>query len=85
MFIDSSLRGVMNALELCMYARGLEIEHAAQLVVVGAVSDKDRSMFAAGVQFVSDDAGLALTVLDRVRTCATTPQRRRKARSTISG
>ena len=84
-FIDASLRGVMNALELCMYARGLEVEHAAQLVVIGAVSAKDRSMFASGVQFVPDDAQLALTILDRVRTCATTPQRRRKPRSTISG
>ncbi len=84
-FIDSSLRGVMNALELCMYARGLETEQAAQLVVMGAVSPKDRSMFADSVQFVPDDAHLAMCVVDRVRTCATTPQRRRKPRSTVSG
>ena len=84
-FIDSSLRGVMNALELCMYARGLEVEHSAQLVVIGPVSAKDRSMFAAGVQFIPDDAQLALIVLDRVRTCAATPLRRRKPRTTVSG
>ena len=84
-FIDASLRGVMNALELCMYARGLEAEQAAQLVVIGAVTPKDRAMFADGVQFIPDDGQLAMTMLDRVRTCALTPQRRRKPRSTISG
>jgi CheY-like chemotaxis protein len=84
-FIDSSLRGVMNALELCMYARGLEVEHAAQLVVIGAVTPRDRSMFAEGVQFIPDDANLAMTIIDRVRTCATTPLRRRKPRTTVSG
>jgi len=84
-FIDASLRGVMNALELCMYARGLEVEQAAQLVVIGAVTPKDRSMFADGVQFIADDANLAMTLIDRVRTCATTPQRRRKPRTTVSG
>ncbi len=83
--IDSSLRGVMNALELCMYARGLESDHAAQLVVIGAVTPRDRAMFADGVQFLPEDANLALTIIDRVRTCATTPPRRRKPRTTVSG
>jgi len=84
-FIDASLRGVMNALELCMYARGLEVEQAAQLVVVGSLAPKDRAMFVSGEQFIPEDANLGMAIIDRVRTCATTPQRRRKARTTVSG
>ncbi len=84
-FIDAKLRGVMNALELCMYARGLEVDNACQLVVLGAVSERDRVLFAEGVQFISEEVGLGLAVLERVRQTAATPPRRRKPRSTISG
>lgn len=84
-FIDAHLRGVMNALELCMYARGLEVENTAQLVVVGNVPERERAMFADGVQFITDDPQLALALLERVRTTAATPPRRRKPRTTVSG
>lgn len=84
-FIDASLRGVMNALELCMYARGIEAEQTAQLVVIGTVQPRDRAMFAEGVQFIPDDGTLALSVLDKVRAAASTPPRRRKPRTTVSG
>jgi serine/threonine-protein kinase len=84
-FVDATLRGVMNALELCMYARGLEIEPQAQFVVIGEVPERDRALFApAEVTFIADDADLASAVLEHVRTTATSPPRRRK-RTTISG
>src|SRR5450755_150433 len=34
-FVDATLRGVMNALELCMYARGLEGGTRSKMVLVG--------------------------------------------------
>jgi CheY-like chemotaxis protein len=85
-FVDSSLRGVMNALELCMYARGLEIEQLAQLVVIGEVPERDRNLFvSAEVPFISEGDGLAEAVIDRVRAIAAEPPRRRKPRTTVSG
>lgn len=84
-FIDAQLRGVMNALELCMYARGLEADQSAQLVIIGDVSERDRVMFTEPISFIADGPSLATTVLARVRAAASTPQRRRKPRSTISG
>jgi serine/threonine protein kinase len=86
-FIDAALRGVMNALELCMYARGLEHENGSQLILVGAVSEKDRVLFAgANVQFIADDEDLANSLLDKVRTTVSeAPRRRKKPRTTISG
>ncbi|HEY4240083.1 MAG TPA: hypothetical protein VGM88_09720 [Kofleriaceae bacterium] len=85
-FIDAKLKGVMNALELCMYARGLDTEHRAQLVIVGDLPDKDRTFLAeAAVPCISDDATLAGNVIDRVRFAAAEPPRRRKPRKTVSG
>lgn len=85
-FIDSQLRGVMNALELCMYARGLETENATQLVIVGAVSERDRSLLNDPlIAFLPDDPSLASAVVDRVRQAAAAPTRRRRPRKTISG
>lgn len=85
-FIDASLRGVMNALELCMYARGLESEGTAQLILVGNVTDRDRALFTgANVQFIADDEDLANQILDKVRAAAAEVPRRRKPRTTISG
>jgi len=85
-FIDSSLRGVMNALELCMYARGLEIEHGVQIVVIGEVPERDRALFSsASVPFIADDGQLAEAVLECVRSRAAAPPSRRKPRTTISG
>jgi serine/threonine protein kinase len=84
--VAAQLRGVMNALELCMYARGLETEHAMQLVIVGAISERDRSLLTdATISFVPDDRNLAAALVERVRQAAATPSRRRRPRRTISG
>ena len=82
--IDAQLRGVMNALELCMYARGLDGD-LGQMIIVGDVSDKDRALFADHIRFIPDDADLAATILATVRSVATSPPRRRRARITVSG
>ncbi|MGE0867012.1 MAG: hypothetical protein AB7P03_00515 [Kofleriaceae bacterium] len=85
-FVSANLRGIMNALELCMYARGLETEHPPQLVVIGDVSQRDRTLFAnASVPFIANNGGLANALIERVRTTAAEPQRRRKPRKTVSG
>jgi len=85
-FIDGALRGVMNALELIMYVRGLEAEQQAQIFVIGSVSSRDRTLFEnVSVPFIDDDATLATSILARVRAVAQAPPRRRKARTTISG
>lgn len=85
-FVDAALRGVMNALELCMYARGLDSEQRARLVLIGDVPERDRAPFtAAGATFVSDDVRLADAVLEHVRAVAAAEPRRRKPRSTITG
>ncbi len=85
-FIDGALTGVMNALELIMYVRGLEIEQHAQLAVIGSNTSRDRTMFEnINVPYIEDDETLAASVLARVRSTARTPPRRRKARTTVSG
>lgn len=85
-FVSAGLKGVMNAYELCMYARGLESDHPPQLVLVGEPTERDRALFVdAAVPFLSDDFGLAAAVLERVRGAAREPPRRRRPRSTISG
>ncbi len=84
-FIDASMRGVMNALELCMYARGLESEHGSQLVVIGEVAERERAMFDSSIPFIPDSLGLANAVIARVRKLAREAPPRRKPRSTISG
>jgi CheY-like chemotaxis protein len=84
--VDAALKGVMNALELCMYARGLETEHAARIVMIGDVSERDRALFTEhGASITPDDADLANAVLEQVRAIATSTPRRRKPRSTVSG
>ena len=86
-FIDAALRGVMNALELCMYARGLpNTDTNSQIVLIGAVGEKDRALFAgANVTFIPDDEELANAILDRVRTAVADVPRKRKPRSTVTG
>lgn len=86
-FIRSSLRGVMNALELCMYARGLRGDPSAmRLVIIGEVSDKDLPAFAAAsASILPDDAQLPEAMLARVRNTAIDSPRRRKVRTTVSG
>ena len=84
--VAATLRGVMNAYELCMYARGLETEHRAQLALVGEPTERDRALFAeAAVACIPEDLRLGSAVLDRVRGAAQEPPRRRRPRSTISG
>lgn len=85
-FVHAGLRGVMNAYELCMYARGLEVESRAQLVLIGEVTERDRPLFVdARVAQLADGVALGSAVLDRVRSAAVEPPRRRRPRSTISG
>jgi serine/threonine protein kinase len=85
-FIRASLRGVMNALELCMYARGLRVENRVQIVIIGDVNERDVAAFGANeASVIPDDAQLAETMLARVRAAAKESPRRRKPRTTVSG
>jgi CheY-like chemotaxis protein len=85
-FIDATLRGVMNALELCMYARGIEALARAELVLIGDVSDRDHGLLsAAHVAFLADDAQLSAAFLDRVRAGVTQRRRTTTTRRTVSG
>lgn len=85
-FVSTALRGVMNAYELCMYARGLEVDHPPNLVLVGATTERDGALFdAAGVACITDDFGLPTAVLERVRAAIREPPRRRRPRTTVSG
>lgn len=84
--VDATLQGVMNAYELCMYARGLESDHRAQLVLIGEAAERDRALFAsAAVSCIPENAQLGSAVLDVVRAAAQEPRRRRPPRTTISG
>jgi serine/threonine protein kinase len=83
--IDASLRGVMNALELCMYARGLE-GGSGQMYVVGNVSDRDRALFAEmNVSYVEEDSQLPNAILELVRRAIARRPRARTPHTTISG
>jgi serine/threonine protein kinase len=85
-FIDATLRGVMNALELCMYVRGLEEIVRGELCLIGDVAPADRALFdAASVPFIPDGPELPNAILDRVRRAVAERPRARKARTTISG
>jgi CheY-like chemotaxis protein len=85
-FVNATLRGVMNAYELCMYARGLPNEHDARLVLIGEPTERDRTLFTdAAVPYLPDDTQLGSDILDRVRSVAKEPLRRRRPRTTISG
>ena len=85
-FVDAALRGVMNAYELCMYARGLHNEDVAQIVLIGDLAERDRVLFAdAAVPCMPEDSQLGQAVLDRVRQAAQDPPRRRRPRTTVSG
>jgi len=87
-FVDASLRGVMNAFELCMYARGLEglSDERAQLALLGDPPERDRVLFAdVDVPILPDDHRMAAAVLDRVRAAMADPPRRRRPKITVSG
>jgi serine/threonine protein kinase len=84
--IDAALRGVMNALELCMYARGQEDTSRGELMLVGDVSPGDRALLeAAHVPFLPDGPELPNAILERVRRAVAERPRPRKPRTTISG
>jgi PleD family two-component response regulator len=85
-FIDAALRGVMNALELCMYARGLDSDTKSQMFLIGDVSERDRALFAeVQVPFIPDDNMLPNRILEQVRLAMAERPRPRKPRTTISG
>jgi len=85
-FIDAGLRGTMNALEVCMYARGLRGGSEWRLFLIGSVAPADRALFEhAGVEVIPDDPWLAEAVLARVRAGAAAAPRKRRPQSTVSG
>jgi hypothetical protein len=73
----------MNALELCMYVRGLDTVHG-KMCLIGAVSERDRPLLS-GVDLIADDSELPNAVLDRVRTAAHVRPRITRTRSLVSG
>ncbi len=85
-FIEAGLHGVMNALELCTYARSIEGGSQSQILLLGDVSTRDQAMFAeVQASRVSEDNDMANAVLDHIRSVARGGQRNRISRSTISG
>lgn len=83
--VDAGLRGVMNALELCMYARGIAGSAPADMVVIGEIAERDRALLAsANARFFLEDANLPGAILDTVR-AAVLLGPRAHARKTISG
>ena len=65
----------MNALELVMFARGLEEAAASTLAVVGAVSPRDQPLFAQfGAQVVDAGARITEVIADQVRAVAAAPR-----------
>jgi len=85
-FIDASLRGMMNALELCMYARGMDTEARSQLVLIGEPPERDRTLFAdVDIPSIPEDHRLAPAILDRVRASVADPPARRKPTMKITG
>jgi serine/threonine protein kinase len=87
-FVDAKLRGVMNALELCMYARGLASAHytPGKMFLLGEVSEGDRGLFdQARVASIPDDPTMPSIVLDVIRAAARERPRTRRPRTTISG
>lgn len=83
--VDAALRGVMNALELCMYARGLRNAADSRIYLVGSVSESDRGLFEqANVDVIPDDPSLADAILDVVRSAASLKPRPRRP-SLVSG
>lgn len=82
-FVDAALRGVMNALELCMYARGLP-DGSGALVLIGTLTERDRAVLAtADIELLPDDAGLAHAFQARIRAAAATAPEPRPSKSTL--
>ncbi len=85
--LDSTLSGVMNALELVMYTRSLESSVRTQMVLFGNVSHNDHPILdRASVAYIDDDYQSADAILDLVRRAAATiTVSPRSKRTTISG
>ncbi|HPH65597.1 MAG TPA: response regulator [Kofleriaceae bacterium] len=85
--IDATLRGVMNALELCMYTRSLESTVRTQLVLFGEVAANDQAVLErASVAYVDDDQRGPDAILDIIRRAAASiTVSPRAKRTTISG
>lgn len=85
-FIEAGLHGVMNALELCTYARSIEAGAQSQILVLGNVPQRDQDLFAELQAYkVSEDANLANAILDHIRSAARDGHRPRLSRTTITG
>lgn len=87
-FVDVHLKGVMNALELCMYARGLETwdPDTGRLFLIGHVSERDAFLFEeVNVEVIPESDQLPTEILDRVRAAMAAKPRARRPRTTISG
>lgn len=86
--VAAGLRGVMNALELCMYARGLESSHheLGRIFLLGGVSERDQALFDdVDVETIPDDSHLPSAILDRIRAAFASRPRARTPRTTVSG
>ena len=84
-FVEASLNGVMNALELVMYARGLETDRHARIVLVGDIADKDRPLFASAAVSIVGREQVANAVLDQVRDAAAATAKPRRPRKSVVG
>jgi len=78
--IDGELNGAMTALELCRYARNLDV-HSTLVVIGGA----ERELATFGAERIADDAALPQAVLDRVRAAAADRPARKKRPTMITG
>lgn len=88
--IDAALgagqTGGMNALELVMFARGLEEAVHAAIVVIGGVNPRDTAVFAQfGARLVGTPARLGDLVADVVRAAAATPRLGAARRTQVMG
>lgn len=82
--VDAALRGVMNALELCMYARGIEADDQPELVLIGDLAERERALFAgAAVTALPESPALPSEIIDHVRRLAAGERRRRRPTTVI--
>lgn len=84
-FVTAKLKGLMNALELCMYLRGLDYIEHGHLFVIGELSLRDRDLLGDLARFLPDDASLAGAILDLVREAVAERRRARQRSTLVSG
>jgi len=84
--VDTGLGGAMNALELCMYARGLDRARRPAFVLIGDVSSTDRALLGeTEIAILARDYRLPDALLDTLRTATRAPSRRRGSRNSVAG